>query len=113
MNPAIILVNSVTPKAPLKISDISISHTTCHECFGGLIQILGIYNQDPLKEMVSIVDFTCQDSISGYYGCLFASALSAAEPSPDDSFLNINFVSDYELNNLKKTISSIAHRTVG
>lgn len=100
-SPAIILVTSVTLKAPLSLSSISIDTVICNECFGGLISILGVYNGNPLVEMVTVKDFSCINSLSSYYGCLLATRLPIVMNSPDDTFLNITYASSYDLKYLQ------------
>lgn len=52
-------MTSVSLKAPLVLTGITIDSSICYECFGGLISIVGVYNGDPNTETVSVVDFVC------------------------------------------------------
>jgi hypothetical protein len=89
--PAMLYVSQVTMLAPLVLQDISLNQITCFECQGGLIQIMNVFNENPLLEIVTILDILCTTSISGYFGCLYITYSQIIQTSPDDEFLNITF----------------------
>lgn len=78
-------------RARINITSLSVENCYCKECYGGLISILSVYNKEPEEEMIWIKDLSCQDSISGYYGCFYATARDIVDPSPDDELLSIAF----------------------
>jgi hypothetical protein len=95
--PPMLYVSQVTLKAPLKLTSVSLDQITCVECQGGLVQIMAVYNKDPLIEMVAAEGFQCSNSVSGYYGCLYATTSIIIQDSPDNTFLNIAFASSFDL----------------